>query len=493
MIRATFRPFHRLQWQLSFSYMLVTIAALLAVEISLFVIALVLLNSNLLPDVIMQALRQQFATRVGEYLDQPQPDLEGLNSFLGAYTNQMAQPLQTEGSGWQVSLQSGQSDGEFIVLDTQQRVLWSAETSAKLKPVGLPFDTGGIAGLDDILRAALNGENETRRLFIRAPQDLLIMAIPVHGQAQNVVGILVFTARMPTITSPDFLRQLLPTLAVSLLLFTLLAGGVGTVFGFFTARRFTVRLNQVMRAAGAWSRGDFSTFISDHNDDELGALAHRLNVMAEQLQNLLQTRQDLAMLEERNRIARELHDSVKQQVFATAMQLGAARALLPDDDSPASQRLAEAERLTRMAQSELTHLIQEMRPVALEGKGLARALHEMAGDWSRQTGISLQFHLINEPVLPLLKDQAMYRVAQEALANIARHSGAHNVEMSLGKKDHQVKLTISDDGNGFDLASPSLGLGLRSMRERVSAAGGTISITSAPGQGARLEVSIPIQ
>src|SRR5205807_4599506 len=130
----------------------------------------------------------------------------------------------------------------------------------------------------------------------------------------------------------------------------------------------TRRLKNLTAAASRWSRGDFSTPAEDTSEDELGQVTQQLNLMAEQVQNLLQARQKLATLEERNRLARDLHDSVKQQVFAVAMQIGATRLLIQRDTAAAEVRLNEAQKLVRQAQQELTSLIRELRPVALEGK-----------------------------------------------------------------------------------------------------------------------------
>ena len=125
----------------------------------------------------------------------------------------------------------------------------------------------------------------------------------------------------------------------------------------------------------------------DTSEDELGQVARQLNRMAEQLQNLLEARQKLATLEERNRLARDLHDSVKQQIFAVSMQIGATKVLLKRDVDAAEGRLNEAEKLVHQAQQELTSLIRELRPVALEGKGLVAALRELATEWAQQTNI----------------------------------------------------------------------------------------------------------
>src|SRR5205807_5561812 len=168
---------------------------------------------------------------------------------------------------------------------------------------------------------------------------------------------------------------------------TIIAAIAGSVFGYLAARGITRRLKGLSDAADRWGHGDFTALAQDTSEDELGQVARQLNRMAEQLQNLLQARQKLATLEERNRLARDLHDSVKQQVFAISMQIGATKVLLKRDADAAEARLNEAEKLVRQAQQELTSLIRELRPIALEGKGLIAALRELATDWTKQSNI----------------------------------------------------------------------------------------------------------
>jgi NarL family two-component system sensor histidine kinase LiaS len=135
--------------------------------------------------------------------------------------------------------------------------------------------------------------------------------------------------------------------------------------------------------------------------DEIDQLGGQLNRMAGQLQNLLQAREELATLKERNRLARDLHDSVKQQVFAVTMTLGAVEALWGRDPAAARQKVAEVLALSRQVQKELVGLIYELRPIVREGKGLAPALREYVERWSRQTGIVAQVVVQGERV-PLL-------------------------------------------------------------------------------------------
>ncbi len=140
----------------------------------------------------------------------------------------------------------------------------------------------------------------------------------------------------------------------------------------------------------------------------------------------------------------------------------------------------------RQAQQELTSLIRELRPTALEGKGLAAALRELATEWTQQTGIvaNLRADAEGTQTLPLSIEEALFRIAQEALANVARHSKATLVQMQLVIADETVTLSITDNGQGFETTSKGgMGVGLLSMRERMKALGGDARIESAPGKG----------
>jgi signal transduction histidine kinase len=431
------------------------------------------------------------APQLVPYLDQSTPDVDGLNNWLQdlwrsgfSYTGSSGENLEFAPD------ELTQDDSQVIILDAQKIIL-ATLSSYPDSPVGQPLDVTGMAELGPLVDKALSGEDNYRRLYAVTRQRLLLVAAPIKAEDGEVLGILVFTGTL--IHLDQSFGQIPALLAGSLLLFTCAAGTVGTVFGLITARGLTRRLRRVTQSADAWSRGDFSVTIPDRSNDELGQMASRLNRMSQQLENLLHARQELATLEERNRLARDLHDSVKQQVFATAMQVGAARELLPDNPSKAGERLAEAEQLALQAQQELNALIRELRPAVLENKGLVQALREYLADWSKQTGIQSDLRLLGERIIPLEIEQTLYRVVQEALANITRHSEATRVEVHLTWESTQVILRIIDNGHGFDLpAAEGKGIGLHSMRERVQECGGSFSMDS-DTSGTRIEAVIPIQ
>jgi signal transduction histidine kinase len=197
----------------------------------------------------------------------------------------------------------------------------------------------------------------------------------------------------------------------------------------------------------------------------------------------------LAADEERGRIARDLHDSAKQQAFALSAQLDAARSRLRQSPEAAERHLLQAEQLADSLRQELAALILDLRPPALGDGGLAAALHAYAARWSEHTGIAAEVTIEGKHPPPVAFEGPLLRIAQEALANVGRHSGARRVGIRLELSPSRVGMEIADDGRGFDQEQVRAGVGLASMRERaVALPGGTLAVESRPGAGTRVNV-----
>jgi signal transduction histidine kinase len=203
--------------------------------------------------------------------------------------------------------------------------------------------------------------------------------------------------------------------------------------------------------------------------------------LVEELQATQQKLQELAVVEERNRLARDLHDSVKQQVFAISMQLSAARASLKEDDK-AYPSVAQAEKLAQQAGAELTTLIHQLRPPGLAQKSLAEAVKSHVKDWKHQNNIEIEVNVREVPVSPE-GEQVLFRILQEALANVARHSQANKVWVRLRSENDHVALTIEDNGIGYDTEGITKGVGLDSMKERLAEVNGSLEVSSREAQG----------
>jgi signal transduction histidine kinase len=469
------RPFRQLQGKLTLSYTLTSVVTFLLVELIALAVVFSYIGLNV-SSIVLNNLKQD-ASQAAPYFVQGIPDRVALTNWLhviNATVSSNPGPL---------------SDNNFIflaVVDTQ------GQTIASVGKQAVPSDTPIQAQLSTLsranLRAVLNDVKGTTSTVSQDIDGTLVAITPIVGNSGNIQGALVMK-----ISQPDTLQLIsgfLRLIIVTVTIVTIIAAIAGSVFGYLTARGLTRRLKKLSVAADRWGHGDFSALAHDSSEDELGQTARQLNSMAEQLQNLLQARQKLATLEERNRLARDLHDSVKQQVFAVAMQIGATKFLLKRDVNAAEERLNEAEKLIRRAQQELTSLIRELRPVALEGKGLVAALRELATEWTQQTNIVANLRVEGAEgtqVLPLTVEEALFRVAQEALANVARHSKATLVQMILTTTDDTATLSVADNGQGFDTSRQGYqGVGLLSMQERMKALGGDIQVESVPGKGTRV-------
>lgn len=485
------RPFGKLHWRLTLSYILVTLVVALLIEAVNTVAAIAADQSTQTSsqtNYFAKTLENLFAPQVAPYLEQNPPDREGLTAWVTTLLYPASRP---QGKNTDADY-AGPFSSQFTlvaVLDPTRQVLASASVTGT--PAQKSISTPQARTIID---SALAGDTYPAAQTQMLPDGSAMIAVPVLSQDRQVLGVL-FTlsprqAIADTGAQPDAITIILTTLKPDALYFMLLACVVGTLAGLWASRGITRRLRRITQAADAWSRGEFQVEVRDASQDEVGHLARDLNMMAEQLQTLLTTRQELAVVEERHRLARDLHDSVKQQMFVITMLLGATRAQVTDHPQ-AEQTLLEAERLAGQAQQELTALIRALRPVALAGKGLSAALQELLDEWSQHTGIKAAANLSDDLSLSLEAEQACFRVAQEALSNVARHSGATEVTARLFREAEMTVLQIEDNGHGFDLAqSKGLGLGLNSMRERVESVGGSLLIFSAAG-GTRVECRLP--
>lgn len=293
------------------------------------------------------------------------------------------------------------------------------------------------------------------------------------------------------------LTHLLPALAEilpSALILIIPAVLVSAYFGYLNARWLDIRLGNLRQAVTSWQAGDFSAVVYDDVADEIGAFGQGLNGLANEMERLLQARGALSALEERNHLARDLHDSVKQQITAASFQLAAAGALLERDPQACRASLAEAEKLTLTAGKELNAIIFELRPVALKPAGLDQSLREYIASWRRQNPIEVHLSVEGTGRASPQVEQELVRFMQEALSNVARHSRAILVKVALNSTPQELVLSIQDDGAGFD---PDLqtgaGFGLQTMRERIQQAGGRFTLESSLGHGTQVIARLPLE
>ncbi len=471
LIKRFTRPFRQLQGKLTLSYTLTSVVTFLLIEVTAIAIVLWFVSLNV-SNIVLNNLKQE-APQAAPYFVHGSPDSEALASWLHIINPSVANqgPFNNHPTVF------------LTAVDPHGQVIASIGTHAVLP--GILIQTQLSTQNRANLRAVLTDRKGTMSTITQEADGTLLAITPIVGQEGNVQGALIMKIVRPDIF--QLVSAFLQLIVVTVVIVTTIAAIAGMVFGYLTARGLTRRLKGLTTAADRWGRGDFSALAHDASEDELGHVARQFNRMAEQLQNLLQARQKLATLEERNRLARDLHDSVKQQIFAVAMQIGATKVLLKRDVNAAEVRLNEAQKLVNQAQQELTSLIRELRPVALEGKGLVAALRELTTQWTQQTDIVANLRAEGKQTLPLTLEEGLFRVAQEALANVARHSKATLVQIILTTTGDTVTLSVADNGQGFDTArSEHPGVGLLSMQERMRALGGDVEVESTPGKGTRI-------
>jgi len=200
------------------------------------------------------------------------------------------------------------------------------------------------------------------------------------------------------------------------------------------------------------------------------------------------------VLQERARIARELHDSVSQTLYVITLGAVRARGLLEHSGNAELQRIVDdLLQLANEGQSELRALLSDIRSSRSASGGLRAALVNLSADVRRRHGLDVRLFLAAEPAVPATTQEALVTIAREALLNVTKHAHATRAEMELKPETGHLVISITDNGLGFDQAVLRPGhFGLQSMRERATALGGTISLVSVVGRGTQVRVTIPV-
>jgi signal transduction histidine kinase len=210
---------------------------------------------------------------------------------------------------------------------------------------------------------------------------------------------------------------------------------------------------------------------------------------------LYEQAQQVAVMEERSRLARELHDSVTQSLFSMTLTAQAARILLERDPRRVEPQLARLQELARGALTEMRSLIFELRPVAVEEEGLVSALRKHIAAVRSREGLAIDFRVSGERRLVKEQEVALFRIVQEALNNVVKHARAERAVVDLSMGEEAICLLVADDGMGFDPRTSvreGKTMGLVNMRERVEMLDGSLEIDSQPGEGTRIRVKIPL-
>ncbi|MDG5789149.1 sensor histidine kinase [Evansella sp. AB-P1] len=296
-----------------------------------------------------------------------------------------------------------------------------------------------------------------------------------------------------------------------LLLFSTVYLGTAWFFTYNYAISLKRSITYIIHQLKQFQRGSMGQGIKVERDDEIKKLAEQFNdltidvekqivsmrrILDENVQ-LIAEAEKAASLEERRKLARDLHDAVSQELFAVSMSLGAMPKLLEQKPEKAKGVFQQTEKMVHHAQQELRALIMHLRPVTLEGKGLEQAITMLFDELKRKhPHLDIHCNLSELPDLAPGMEEQLFRVIQEGISNALRHGNPNRLQFHSHFNGERVLLILEDDGTGFDVEAVSnkqnVSYGLNSMKERMVEIGGHFTVLSYPNKGTKLEFRIPI-
>lgn len=279
----------------------------------------------------------------------------------------------------------------------------------------------------------------------------------------------------------------------------------GIIIGTVSAWYWQQRVRRIERQLDELAKGQKMTFDQEPYA-ELDKIQHYLEQVQEKINSQTEMAQRIAteraverekslqevVVQERNRLARELHDSVSQQLFAASMMMSAINETNPPKDEGIRKQLHMIEKAIHQSQSEMRALLLHLRPVALKGKNLQAGVEELLLELIQKVPMQIDWKVEAFTVDKGIEDQ-LFRILQESVSNILRHAKATSLYVMLIERDDTVILRVADDGIGFDINKiKTSSYGVENMRERAYEIGGTLKVISLPNEGTRLEVKVPI-
>ncbi|MBP1969480.1 NarL family two-component system sensor histidine kinase LiaS [Virgibacillus natechei] len=278
----------------------------------------------------------------------------------------------------------------------------------------------------------------------------------------------------------------------------------GTILGMSTGWYWKQRLQQIDRKLDEMVKGQKVT-VDDESYKELDSIEQQIGQLQEKMRKQAEYSQRLAteranereqslqevVVQERNRLARELHDSVSQQLFAASMMMSAINESNPPENESIKKQMQMVENMIHQSQLEMRALLLHLRPVALKGKSLQIGVEELLVEMTQKVPMEIDWKVEEFTVDKGVEDQ-LFRILQESMSNTLRHAEAITFHVMLIERDETVILRTVDNGKGFDMENIRTGsYGLQNMRERAYEVGGIFKIISVPNEGTQLEVKVP--
>jgi signal transduction histidine kinase len=492
----------RLRWKLTWSYTWVAALSFLIVETVLLVLLMLVLGFNpfqrdveVYNDIVAPVLADDIRPITLAYLRNQPVDSAALQADLEQILG--LEPLETPLSPFEIDQSTS-----VLVLDAQQNLLASTPQFTTVPADGRFFDPTLLTGDDSLvplISAVYAGDTSFDQPFVHDTADAryLVFVEPLKAENGQLLGVEVAIIHSPT--PATVLLLVLGVTVAGLTVFSLAAAMMGTLFGWRTARKLSGRLAHLSLVSAAWSQGNFERQIADDEADEIGELGENLNQVADDLQTLLADKEQIAVLEERNRMARELHDTLAQGVAGLVLQLEAVKHYLNEGEVAESQLvIAEATTQARDALRNAREAIDDLRAEALFAPDFVTAVSQEAEKFSATNNISVELdaRLPDSLLVPPATTHHARRALAEMLANVAKHAQATKVDVILRlAQDGCLQIEVVDDGTGFDVATAARPghYGIIGMKERARLTGGRFSIESAPDGGTTARLNLPLE
>ncbi len=413
------------------------------------------------------------------------------------------------------------TEGDVTTQYRVELVAAGGEILGSSEPVGSEFTSRH----SDILDQLANNEAEraVEHVPVGTEGDTVNHVVAFAPLSNSSLGVILEQPEDVALALPNDLRRRI-----------LLISGIGLAGGlalaWLTSRQVVRPLEVLTERAREIASGDLDSAVSPSGQDEIRGLGESFEIMRQQLhksvfelsewgstlerrveertrelearnaeRSLLLDKIITAQEDERTRVARDLHDQVGQSLTFLVMRMGAAESQFSKSDPELADKIVELRETASEIVGEVRRLISDLRPSVLDDLGLAAALQSLIEERLKETGITQEvtFESIQRE-LPASTEIAVYRVVQEAISNILKHSGASNVQVSLKVKDRVLHGEVTDNGSGFDTAVAALpgdrgwSVGLLGMSERISLVGGSLSVESQPGSGTSVIFTVPL-
>ncbi|MHA6251653.1 sensor histidine kinase [Oceanobacillus sp. CAU 1775] len=328
----------------------------------------------------------------------------------------------------------------------------------------------------------------------------------LSGLVVTTITLLALLLSIYVLFEPEWLSA--GAIFVFIISYLILGTIIALYTGFTMSGNMKSRLDSLSVLITQFSNGNYQSSVYFEEEDEIARIGSELNELGKKLQAQVKSLQRMAdekaefaksahksaVIEERQRLARDLHDAVSQQLFALNMMSEAAVRQIDVNPDVAKDQIIEVSNIALQAQTEMRALLLHLRPVHLSGDPLPKGIHKLISELQMRSQIDFQVNVNDELILNETTEEHVFRIIQEALSNILRHSQATIVNLDITTRKNELFVHIRDNGKGFDIADENgnkTSYGMRTMRERSEEIGGTFKIHSKLGEGTYLDIRIP--